>query len=114
MKAVVVTDEQVAIVIVEVQAVAFAVVPRLAAGTLTFTCPTAVTHNLETVLPYIPEVIAVDVALIHVAAHRGATTYGAVAAYRGHLYPTAAIEEMVAHTLLILTEITLAGIADIY
>ena len=108
------TDQQVAIVIVEVQAGAFAVAPDFAVFALAFLGPASVTHHLEAVLPHIPEVVLVDIALVHVAAHRGAAADSAVATYRSHLDTTAAVEEMVADTLLVGTEEALTGITYIY
>ena len=107
------TDQQVAIVIVEVQAGAFAVAPDFAVFTLALPGPASIAHHLETVLPDVPEVVAVDVALVHVAADRGAATDGTVATYRGHLDTTAAVEEMVADFLLIFAKEALARVADV-
>ena len=70
--------EQIAVVVVEVEAGAFTVAPDLAVFALAFPGPRAVAHHLEAVLPDIPEVVAVDVALVHVAAHRSAAADGAV------------------------------------
>ena len=109
----VVANEEVSVVVVEVQAGAFAVAPHLAALALAFLGPASVTHHLEAVLPHIPEVVAVDVALVHVAADRGTAADGTVATYRGHLNAAAAVEEMVANLLLVRTEETLAGVANI-
>ena len=105
--------EEVTVVVVEVEAGAFAVAPHVAGGALLFVGPAAVAHHLEAVLPDVPEVVAVDISLVHVAAHRGAAADGTVAAYAGHLDATAAKEEMVAHLLLIFAKEALAGIADV-
>ena len=69
---------------------------------------------MEAVLPDVPEIVAaIDVALVHTAAHRGAAADGAVAAQAGHVDAAAAMEEVVAHLLLIGAEEALAGIADV-
>ena len=104
-------NQQVAIVVIEVQAGAFAVAPHLAVLTLTFLSPRVVAHHLEAVLPHLPEVVFVDIALVHVAAHRGAAANGTVAPDAGHIHTAAAVEEVVADTLLILAQEALAGVA---
>lgn len=103
--------EQVTLVVVEMEAGTLAVAPHLARGALVLPGPAAVAHHLETVLPHIPEIVLVDVALVHVAAHGGAAADGAVATDARHVDPAAAVEEMVAHLLLVLAEETLAGVA---
>lgn len=107
----VVAGEQVAVVVVEVEAGAFAVAPHLARGALVLLGPAAVAHHLEAVLPHVPEIVLVDIALVHVAAHGGAAADGAVATDASHVDPAAAMEEMVAHLLLVFAEETLAGVA---
>ena len=106
--------EQTPLVVVEVEAGTFAVAPHLARGALVLPGPASVTHHLEAVLPHIPEIVLVDIALVHVAAHGGAAADGAVATDAGHVDPAATVEEMVAHLLLVLAEETLAGVADVY
>ena len=107
------TCEQVAVVVVEMETGALAVTPYLAALALTLLGPTAVAHHLKAVLPHIPEVVAVDIALVHVAAHRGAAADAAVTADAGHIDATTAIEEMVADLLLVFSKEALAGITDV-
>ena len=63
---------EVAVIVVEMHAVAFAVAEHLAVGTVAFACPVAVSVHLEAVFPYVPDVVLVDVALIETAANRGA------------------------------------------
>ena len=109
----VVADEQVAVVVIEVEAGALTVTPHLAVLTLVFPSPASVTHHLEAVLPHIPEVVLVDITLVHIAAHRGAAADSAITTNRGYLNTAAAIEEMVADLLFIMTEKSLAGIADV-
>ena len=109
----VVAGEQVAVIVVEVQAGAFAVTPDFTVFTLAFLGPRAVAHHLEAILPHLPEVILVDVALAHVATHRGTAADAAIATDAGHLHTTATIEEMVAHLLLVLAKKPFAGVADV-
>ena len=63
--------EQLLVVVVEVQAAAFAVAVHLAAGALSLTCPGAVAELLEALLPNLPDVVAVDIALREIAADTG-------------------------------------------
>ena len=112
-QSIVVAAEQLAVVVIEVQAGAFAVAPDFAVLALSFAGPRAVAHHLKTVLPHLPEIVLVYISLIHVTAHRGAAADAAVATDRSHLDATAAEEEVVAHLLLVLAEETFAGIADV-
>ena len=111
-QSVVVAGQQVAVVVVEVEAGAFAVAPHLAVFALAFAGPTAVAHQLEAVLPDIPEVVPVNVSLVHVAAYRGASTDATVATDTCHLDTAAAVEEMVANLLLVVAQEAFAGVTD--
>lgn len=106
-------DQQVAVVVVKVEAGSFTVAPHFAVLALVFPSPGAVTHDLEAVLPDVPKVILVDVALVHVATDGGAAADGAITTNRGHLDTTAAVEEMVTNLLLVRAEEALAGVANI-
>ena len=68
-KPMVVADEQVFVIVVEVHTVALAVLPHLAVGALALLRPRAVAELLEAVLPHIPEVILVDIALREISTH---------------------------------------------
>ena len=105
--------EEVAVVVVEVEAGTFAVAPDFAAFALVLVRPAAVAHHLEAVLPHVPEIVTVDVALVHVAAHRGAAADGAVATYGGYVNARTALEEVVTNLLLIFAQEAFAGVADI-
>lgn len=109
----IVAGEQIAVVVVKVKAGTFAKAPDLAILALAFPGPCAVTHHLETVLPHLPEVILIDIPLVHVAAHRGTAADSAVTADAGHLDTATAVEEMVAHLLLVFTQESFTGIADV-
>ena len=110
----VVAEEQLAVVVVEVHAAALAVAPHLAAGAGVFVRPLAVAVRLEAVLPHLPEVVAVDVALVEIAAYACAARYGAVGEYGGHLYACAAEEVVVAHAPLVVAHKTLAAVVDMH
>ena len=100
-----------ALVVVEVEAVAFAVAPHFAVGTLPLACPAAVAVGLEAVFPHVPQVVAVDVALVHVAADAGAAGDGSVAEYGGHFDAGSAIVVLVAHAAFVVTQVAFAGVA---
>ena len=68
-QAVVVAEEEVLVVIVEVHAVALAVLPHLTVGALALLRPGAVTKLLEARLPHIPEVILIYITLREVGTH---------------------------------------------
>lgn len=104
--------EQLLIVVVEVQAAAFAVAVYLAMGTLALAGPGAVAHLLEAVLPHIPDVVAIDVALREIATDTGAARDIAIAQHRHHLHAGATVEELVAHLPLIVAQKALAGVAN--
>ena len=65
-------DEEVLVVVVEVHAIALAVLPHLAVSTIALFRPCTVAELLEAVLPHIPEVVTIDVSLREVRSHRGA------------------------------------------
>ena len=65
-------EKKVLVIVVEMHAVTLAVLPHLAVGALALLRPCAVAELLEAVLPHIPEVVFVDIALREVGAHRGA------------------------------------------
>ena len=106
--------QQVTIFVIEVEAGALAVAPHLAVFTLALPGPASIAHHLETVLPDVPEVVAVDVALVHVAADGGTAADGTVATYRGHLHAATAVEEIIADALLVRAEKPFASVTDLY
>ena len=102
--------EEVAVVIVEVEAVAFAVAPLLAGGALSFAGPEAVAVGLEAVVPHLPEAVVVDVTLVEVAAYGGAAGDAAVAEDGGYLDAGTAEIVLVAHLAFVWAEVALAGV----
>ena len=109
----VVAVEQLAVIAVQVHAAAQAVAEHPAVGTRTPPRPLAVAEGLETVLPHIPEVVAVDVALVEVGADRRAARNGAVDTDRGDRHPRGTLVELVADLGLVAAEEPLAGIAGV-
>lgn len=88
----------------EVHATAFAVAEQttvIARREPTHPCAIAIGH--ETVLPYIPEVIAVDIALIVLATNAGACRYTTVDEDRCDADTCRAVEEMIAHIAFVIT-----------
>lgn len=73
--------------------------------------PLAVAKGLKSILPYIPEAIAVDIALCVVATHAGAARDVAINADRGYGNASIAHIEVVAHLSLVATQEALAGVA---
>ena len=84
------TDLQFTVAVAEVHTIAHAIAPHLAMLALVGLHPFPVAVNLEFVLPYVPETILVDVALMVVAADTEATRDGAVGQHRSHVDASAA------------------------
>ena len=105
--------EQLLVVVIEVQAAAFAVAVHLAVGTLSLAGPGAVAELLEALLPNLPDVVAVDIALREIAADTGAARDIAIAQHRHHLHAGATVEELVAHLPLIVAQEALAGVTHL-
>ena len=77
-------DEQVLVIVVEVHAVALAVLPHLAVGALALLRPCTVAELLEAVLPHIPEVILIYITLREVGTYAGAARDIAIDTYGGY------------------------------
>ena len=80
---------------------ALAVSPNFAVRALPRLHPAAVAVGLESILPHIPEIIIVDVALMVVAAYAQAAGYGAVAKDGCYAYARYAVEQMVTYQALV-------------
>lgn len=103
-------DKQISIIVVEVHTVALAILPHLALGALALTRPIAVTELLEAVLPHIPKVVAVDVALREVGTYTRAARNIAIDTYRGDAEARVALEGRLTSLQLVATEEALAAI----
>ena len=101
---------QLALVIPQMHTATTAELPHFALLALLRFSPLAVAEWLESILPYIPEAIAVDIALCIVAAHACAARDIAINANGGYRNASIAHIEVVAHLRLVTTEETLAGI----
>ena len=80
---------------------ALAVPPGFAVRALPRLHPAAVAVGLESVLPHIPEIIIVDVALMVVAAYAQAAGYGAVTQDGCYAYSCYAVEHVVTYQTLV-------------
>ena len=100
-EAVKMAEQQLLVVVIEVHTATFTVLEEITAGALAFLSPRAVAIFLETVLPHIPKIVVVDVALMEIGADRGASRYRPVAQHRSHLDTGATMEEIVAHFTLV-------------
>ena len=97
----------------EVQAGAFAVAPVLAFFAVTNLGPAAVAHDLVTLLPHVPEVVFVDVALDVVATQARACRDAAVAKHGTDVHAGSAEERVVASVLLVTAEESFAAVVHV-
>ena len=97
----------------EVQAGAFAVAPVFALFAVTNFGPAAVAHDLVAVLPHVPNVVLVDVALDVVAAQARASRDASVAKHGRDVYAGAAEERVIASVFLITAEESFAAVIHV-
>ena len=95
------------------QAGAFAVAPVLALFAIADFCPAAVAHDLIAVLPHVPEVILVDVALYVIATEARACRDAAVAKHGTDVHAGAAEERVIARVFLVAAEESFAAIIHV-
>ena len=91
-------NEKVLIIVVEVHAVALAVLPHLAVGTLALLRPCAVTELLEAVLSHVPEAILIYITLREVGTYRRTARDVAIHAYRRYADTCMTLERVGAGT----------------
>lgn len=96
--------------VTEMQAGTFAVAPVFAGLAIANFSPTAVAHHLVAVLPYVPNIILVDVALDVVAAQARASRDTSVAEHGRDVYAGAAEERVVAGVFLVTAEEAFAAV----
>lgn len=101
------------VIVPQMHAAAATKLPRLAVGTLAGMRPLAIAEREKTVLPYVPEVVVIDIALGVVGADARAAGYIAVDTDRGDGDTGGTHVEVVAHLSLVTAQETLAGIAEI-
>lgn len=102
-----------ALFITEMKAGTFTITPVLALLAIASTSPAAVTHDLVTVLPYVPKVILVDVTLNVVTAKAGAGGNIAIGKHRTDVYAGTAEEGIIAGFLFVAAQEPFATIVDI-
>ena len=109
----VVAVEEFVVVVVEVHTVTLAEFPHLAILAESFVCPLAVAELLKAILPHLPDVVGVDVALVEACADARTTRNRAIDldAHNAHARLTA--EEVVPYLGLIPSEETLAGVVTL-
>lgn len=107
-----VAEEEVTVAVVQVHTVALAVAEKGTVGTHTFFHPATIAEGLETVLPHIHEIVAVDIALVVVGTDAGAGGDRAVRQNGGDADAGVAGVEAIAHLALVATEEALATVAD--
>ena len=107
---VIVAVEQIVIVVVEVHAVALAELPHLALGALALAGPLAVAELAKTILPHLPQVVAVDVALVEPCTNARTTTNRAVYLHTRNAHSRHTAEEVIPHLGLVAAQEALAGV----
>ena len=108
------THQQILVVIVEVHTVTLAVLPHLTVGALTLLGPCSIAELLEAILPHVPEVILIDVALRKVGTHACATRYVAIHANRGYTNTRIALERIGANAHLVATQEALTAVRHLH
>ena len=93
-------EEQFAIAVSEVHAIAPAIAEILAILTFISSCPLSVSIHLIAVFPHLHEVVFIDVALMIVSADAGAGTDAAVCQYGASGDASVAKEKVIAHLSL--------------
>lgn len=105
-------NEQPALVVVEMHAVAFAIAPKGAIGTLAPARPRAVAKRLEAVVPHLHEIIGIDITLVKIGSDTGTGRDGAVGQHRRHINSGMTGIKMVAHFVFVIPQKTFATIAE--
>ena len=97
----------------EVHTPTFAVAEEIAVvARCKFAHPLAVAVVFKAILPYLPEIIVIDIALVVLATHAGASRDAAVDEDRRYTHARSTMEEMVAYLHLIIRHKALAGVGD--
>lgn len=105
---------QFAVAVAKMHSITLTITPHLTIGALVGLHPFSVAVNLELVLPNVPEAVAVDVALMVVAAYAEAARDRAIGQHRGDVDARAARVIMVAHFALVLAEEAVAAVVGAY
>ena len=108
------TEQQIAVVVVQVHAVPLAVPVHFAVGTLSFAGPLPVTIGFEFIIPYVDEFIFIDIPLMEVRADARTAGDGAVCQYRSGADAGIALEDRIAYFRLVISEEPFASVAGVY
>ena len=104
------TDLQFSIAVAEVHAIALAIAPHLAMLTLVGLHPFPVAVDLKFILPNVPEIVLVDIALMIIAADTETARNRAISQYGSHIDARTARIIVVAHLAFILAKEAVAAI----
>ena len=101
------------VVVVEVHTVTLAEFPHLAILAESFVCPLAVAELLKAILPHLPDVVGVDVALVEARADARTARNRAIDLDAHNAHARLAAKEVVPHLGLIPSEETLASVVTL-
>ena len=107
----VVAIHQLPLVVTKVHAATLAELPHLAILALILLGPLTVAELLEAVLPHIPELVPIYIALSVVGSHACASRDIAIDTYRGYIPARSAHVEVITYESLVATQEALAGVA---
>lgn len=80
---IIMTEQQIAVIVVQMHAVAFAIAEHFTVGTLPFACPFTVAVRFEFVVPDVDEFIFIDIPLMEIGTNARTT---------GNMEPSASTE----------------------
>ena len=106
-------EDEFAFFVPEVHAATLAETPVLAGGAIVLFHPVPVAVGLKAVVPYIHEVVCIDIALVIIGADAGAGRYGAVRQHTRNAHAGIAEEEIVADVALVIAQEALTAIAGL-
>ena len=112
-QALVVAVEQVVVVVVEVHTIALTEFPHLAILTLAFASPLAVAERLEAVLPHLPDVVFIDIALVETRTDTRTARNCTIDLDTHDADARLTAKEIIPHLCLVATEEALAGVVTL-
>ena len=111
---IIMTEQQIAVIVVQMHAVAFAIAEHFTVGTLPFACPFTVAVRFEFVVPDVDEFIFVDIPLVEIGTNARTTGNGTVCQHRSRTDSGIALENGVAHFGFVVSEEPFATVAGVY
>ena len=105
-------EKQTAVAVVQMHTVTLAVAEEGTVSTEPSLHPAAVAEGLETMLPYVHEIVAVNVALVVIGTDAGTGGNGTVCQDRGHTDAGVTGIETIAYLTLVIAEKALAAVTD--